>query len=77
MNLLADAGAKFNTTENALANLKIPYSFINQLNTISSFLISQIFYNINHEGEKNVLKSKVNIILFYNKKSKLIRVKWN
>jgi hypothetical protein len=42
MNILAEAGAKFNTTEKLLASLTIPNSFINQLNTISSFTNSSI-----------------------------------
>jgi hypothetical protein len=42
MNLLAEAGAKFNTTQKAFASLMIPYSFINQLNSISFFINSSI-----------------------------------
>ncbi len=42
INLLTESGAKFNTTEIGFEGLKIPYSFINQLNTISSFMNSSI-----------------------------------
>jgi hypothetical protein len=34
MNILAEAGVKFNTTVKAFASLMIPYSFVNQLNKV-------------------------------------------
>ena len=59
MNLLAEAGANFNSTEIVFERLKIQYSFINQLNSISSFMNSSILTG----NERITLTQMLNIPL--------------
>ena len=65
MNLLADAGAKFNTTEKAFASLTIPFSFINQMNTISSFLNSSILTGNEGNSLTQMLNYPADVTLIY------------
>ena len=59
MNLLAEAGANFNSTDIVFERLKIQYSFINQLNSISSFMNSSILTG----NERITLTQMLNIPL--------------
>ena len=65
MNVLAEAGAKFNTTEKSFEGLKIPFSFINQSNTISSFMNSLILTRNEEISLTQMLNYPSDVTLIY------------